>query len=149
MFRQATVQDVAKNRITKRHGKIVVVTRYYPRYLAKSKIDGYHPQLAPSKELLRSFKNAEEDAGDHDSGFEAIDYEAKFELGPEGLAVLEELNVEAETMSVYLVCHCALGQYCHRELLLLIAENRFGARIPAVSHAYVRFRARLSGIVSG
>ncbi|MEK7356953.1 MAG: DUF488 family protein, partial [Bdellovibrionota bacterium] len=119
--------------MTKRHGRIVVVTRYYPRYLKKKLIDDYFAVLAPSKELLHEFKDREEAMGaDHDGAFEAIDYEMKFTLSPEGLEILRELAAESATRPVYFVCHCKLGQRCHREILMLAARELYGAKIGKV-----------------
>jgi uncharacterized protein YeaO (DUF488 family) len=143
MFKQATVEDIAHNRITKIHGHIVVVTRYYPRFLKRQRIHEYVPVLAPPKELLHDFKKAEEKLGDHDQGFASIDYESRFELGIEGDAELARLAEMAQTTDVYLVCHCKIGQYCHRELLMILAEARHGTRIARLSHPYTVFRARL------
>jgi uncharacterized protein YeaO (DUF488 family) len=147
MLRAATVEDINNKRITKQHGRIVVITRYYPRFLKRQLIHDYFSVLAPKKELLHEFKAAEEKAGDHDQGFEDIDYESKFKLDPEAMAVLRELADESKIRHVYLVCHCGPKQYCHRELLFLICEKNFGAPIPTLSHPYKTFRKRLNEFV--
>ncbi|MES2964276.1 MAG: DUF488 family protein [Bdellovibrionota bacterium] len=146
MIRQASVQDITNERVTKRHGRIVVVTRYYPRYLKKKLIDDYFAVLAPPKALLHEFKGQEEamDA-DHDGAFDAIDYESKFTLSEEGLAILQELAIESASKPVYLVCHCKLGQRCHREILMLAARELFGAQVAKVYFEYPTISARLSG----
>lgn len=146
MIRQATVEDISKERVTKRHGRIVVVTRYYPRFLKKKLIDDYYGVLAPPKILLHEFKDREAamDA-DHDGAFEAIDYESKFVLSEEGLAVLQQLANESKTRPVYLVCHCKLGQRCHREILMLAARELFGASIAKVHLEYPVILERLTG----
>ena len=143
MFRAATVQDISNSRITRQHGKIVVVTRFYPRFLKRKLVDEYFAVLAPSKTLLSEFKASEKTEGDHDKGFFAIDYENKFTLEPEALEVLRELSEESQARNVYLVCHCTLKQCCHRDLLFLIAEKHFGAKIPTLPYAYSDFRKRL------
>lgn len=143
MLRAATVQDISKRRVTKAHGGIYVVTRYYPRFLKSQMIDEYYGVLAPKVELLKEFKDAEEKLGDHDQAFEQIDYESKFTLAPEALPLLGELAQASMDKHVFLVCHCDLKQYCHRELLFLIAEANFGAKIPKLSHSYDIFRKRL------
>ncbi|HVK62263.1 MAG TPA: DUF488 family protein, partial [Bdellovibrionales bacterium] len=106
-------------------------------------INGYISDLAPSKEFLAEFKEREEKLDDHDAAFEAIHYEKKFDLGIEGLARLSEIAEESRHHTVYLVCHCAIGQYCHREILMILAEDLFGAKIAKLSHSYETFRARL------
>lgn len=143
MLRAATVEDISKRRITKTHGGIYVVTRFYPRFLKSQMIDAYYGSLAPTKELLKEFKDKEEELGHHDQAFEAIDYESKFTLPKEAVAVLGELAAASHDKHIHLVCHCDLKQYCHRELLFLIAEEHFGAKIPKLSHGYEKFRKRL------
>jgi uncharacterized protein YeaO (DUF488 family) len=131
--------------VTKRHGRIYVVTRYYPRFLKKNLIDAYYGVLAPTKELLAEFKEREDAMdGDHDGAFEAVDYESKFTLPEEGLARLREIAAESEQTTVYFVCHCAIGQYCHREILMLLAHELFGAKIATLTHPYEKFRERLN-----
>lgn len=146
MIRQATVEDISSERVTKRHGRVVVVTRYYPRYLKKKLIDDYFAVLAPPKELLHEFKEREEQmSADHDGAFEAIDYESKFTLSDEGIAVLRDLSEESKTRPVYLVCHCKIGQRCHREILMLAARELFGATIGKVTLEYPVILERLKG----
>jgi len=146
MIRQASVEDISNERVTKRHGRVVVVTRYYPRFLKKKLIDDYFVVLAPPKELLREFKDKEEKMdADHDGAFEAMHYESKFTLSEEGLAVLQELAEESKKRPIYLVCHCKLGQYCHREILMLAARELFGASIAKVHHPYLTILKRLEG----
>jgi uncharacterized protein YeaO (DUF488 family) len=147
MIRQATVEDISNERVTKRHGRVVVVTRYYPRYLKKKLIDDYFAVLAPPKPLLHEFKEREVQMNaDHDGAFEAIDYESKFTLSEAGLALLQEISAESARRPVYFVCHCKLGQRCHREILMLAARELFGATIGKVYLEYPvileRLRAR-------
>lgn len=143
MLKQARVEDISKNRITKLHGHIVVVTHYYPRFLKRKLVDEYIKELAPTRELLTEFKSTEKESGDHDQGFESMEYESKFTLSESGLAELSRLSTLAATKDVYLVCHCAIGQCCHRELLLMIAKEQFGAGVGRVHHAYLTFAKRL------
>lgn len=144
MLKQARVEDISKNRVTKLHGHIVVVTHYYPRFLKRKLIDEYIKDLAPTRELLTEFKETEKSAGDHDQGFEAMNYESKFTLSDSGLVELARLSSLAKDKDVYLVCHCTVGQCCHRELLLLIAKDKFAAPVSRVHHAYPVFAERLA-----
>lgn len=149
MLKQARVEDISKNRITKVHGHIVVVTHYYPRFLKRKLVDEYLKDLAPTKELLTEFKETEKSAGDHNAGFESMNYEAKFTLSESGLAELSRLSSLAGTKDVYLVCHCGVGQRCHRELLLMIAKEMFGASVARVHQSYPKFANRLkNGLVN-
>lgn len=142
MIKQATVEDVSSNRITKRHGLLVVTTRYYPRFLKRKLVDAYEATLAPAKDLLAEFKVREDEMGDHDAAFDDIAYESKFELSESGLAKLREYVTLSETQDVYFVCHCRLGQRCHRELLLIMAR-KMGAQIGRIYFDYPVFQARL------
>lgn len=143
MLKQARVEDISKNRITKLHGHIVVVTHYYPRFLKRKLVDEYVKDLAPTRELLTEFKENEKAAGDHDGGFEAMNYESKFTLSESGLSELSRLSSLAATKDVYLVCHCTVGQRCHRELLLMIAKEQLGSKTARVHHTYTTFAQRL------
>lgn len=142
MLRQATVEDISNSRVTKRHGRIIVVTRYYPRFLKKPLITEYEGNLAPTKELLTEFKDAEREIGDHNAAFEQVDYEAKFTLNDEGLARLEELSIAAQAEEIYFVCHCAMGQKCHREILMRMAAEFYSAPVARTYFDYKKLLSR-------
>jgi uncharacterized protein YeaO (DUF488 family) len=148
LIKQATVEEISNLRVTKRHGLIVVVTRYYPRFLKRKLINEYDGVLAPSRELLREFKNREEElGGDHDRAFEDVSYESKFNLSEEGFARLREYAALASSQDVYFVCHCRLGQRCHRELLLMLAAS-MGAPVGRVYLPYPVFAERMPQLES-
>lgn len=146
MLKQATVEDISNRRITKIHGRIVVVTHYYPRFLKRNLIDDYARELAPTRELLTEFKEAERASGDHDGAFAVIDYESKFNLSKAGYDTLEKLARESAARPVYLVCHCTIGQCCHREILMLIARERYGAPVARIHKSYDTFLKRLPSL---
>lgn len=143
MIKQATVEDISNRRITRLHGQIIVVTHYYPRFLKSNLIHEYHKELAPTRELLTEFKEKEEALGHHDDAFIAVNYEDKFWLSDEGFTTLQKLSIEAETSQIYLVCHCKVGQRCHREILMVLAAEKFKAPIGRLSFDWARFRERL------
>ncbi len=60
-----------------------------------------------------------------------------------GLSELSRLSSMATEKDVYLVCHCTVGQRCHRELLLMIAKEQFGASVGRVHQTYSTFAKRL------
>lgn len=136
MLKQATVEDISNNRITKRHGRIIVTTRYYPRFLKKKFVDEYLPILAPTKELLAQFKDLEAELADHDRAFEEVEYEHLFTLDEGARDVLKTLSDLSREQDVYLVCHCKLGQRCHREIVMVLARALFDAPVGRVYHAY-------------
>lgn len=94
------------------------------------------PILAPTKELLTEFKAREDELEDHDKAFEAVDYEHRFTLDAGAKEILRELSEEAKTRDVYLVCHCQIGQYCHREILMVLAKLLYGAPVGRIHHPY-------------
>jgi hypothetical protein len=145
MIRQATVEDIGNKRITKLHGDIVVVTQYYPRFLKRNLIHEYHRVLAPTRALLSEFKDTERARVDesHDDAFDDVNYEEKFTLSKEGMAVLAAWAERSKERDVYFVCHCRIGQRCHREILLLAAEKYFGAKISKTHFPWTVIRRRL------
>jgi uncharacterized protein YeaO (DUF488 family) len=156
MIKQCTVEDLKNNRVTKQHGQIILITRYYPRFLKKNLFHEYQPCLAPTRELLKEFKNCEKtlfeadprslDAA-HNLAFEQMNYESKFTLSEEGLAEIDRLSQLSRSSQnggqVFLACHCPVGIRCHRELLMIIGEALFGAKIARLHFPWTTFRDRL------
>ena len=154
MFRQARVEDISNRRITKTHGQIVVVTQFYPRFLKRNLIHEYQHGLAPQRELLQEFKAAEKALVDelgksalsdaHNRAFEIVGYETKFTLSPDAVSELGRLAEIAKTGDVYLVCHCKVGDRCHREILMLYAEAHFDVKIGKVFFPWTTIRERIA-----
>jgi uncharacterized protein YeaO (DUF488 family) len=137
MLKQASVRQIRKEEITKRDGFIAITMRFYPRGLRKELRDEYRGDLAPSKELFRDFKRYQLSDG-HEQGFLKSNYEERFQLSSEAEAHLAELAKRSRMQDVFLVCQCAVGERCHREILLLLAKEKFGAKIDKVFHSYPR-----------
>jgi uncharacterized protein YeaO (DUF488 family) len=154
VFRQARVEDIGNRRITKTHGQIVVVTQYYPRFLKRSLIHEYQHGLTPTRELLKDFKDAEKSAIErlgkdkiseaHNQAFDDVGYEDKFTLTPDAISELGRLAEIAKTGDVYLVCHCKIGDRCHREILMLYAEVNFESKISKISYPWIKIRERIA-----
>ena len=138
MLKTATLSEVSSRQITKRQGHLVVTTRYYPRYFPRESVHEYISALAPVRELLRDFKNAEKKLG-HNGAFKYIGYNRRFTLDAKGLGELQRLSELAREKDVYLICFCSRSQCCHRDLLLLTAQALFGASIESVKQAYPGF----------
>lgn len=117
--------------------------RTYPRGLKKELIDQYLSQLAPQSDLFKDFKQKEKSVG-HAAAFLQTHYEERFCLTPLGLAHLERLANMSKEQDVYLLCQCDVGQHCHRELLLLIAQNCFDTKIDKLFHDYSIFQRRIT-----
>jgi uncharacterized protein YeaO (DUF488 family) len=144
MLRQASVPDLTAGRVSRRDGLVVVAMRTYPRPVKKEARDEYLIDLSPDAGLFRDFKDAERRLGDHDRAFAEVDYENRFTLSGSAMIELERLARAAGERDVFLVCQCAVGQRCHRELLLLTARHAFDAEAETPRHAYPTYMARLA-----
>ena len=144
MLRQASLQELKDHVVTKRHGHLVMATRYYPRFLSRHDIHEYRSVLGPEKELLDHFKKLDKTLNDHNLAFERAGYEEKFNLSIAGAAELERLARLSLDQEVYLICHCERGQKCHRELLMIMAQEFFGVSIAPLSNDYPVFRKRFA-----
>ncbi len=135
MLKQGSVIDLRSGKLKKSDGYMVVCMAFYPRGLRKELLDEYRTHLAPDKNLIRDFKAAEEKFG-HDDAFKVCDYDARFRLSAEALESLRRLSDKSRKQDVYLLCQCESEARCHREILLLIARDRFSAEIGPVFHEY-------------
>lgn len=142
MLKQASVSQVRKQELTKNDGYLVIAMRFYPRGLKKELWDEYRSELAPQAELFKEWKEFEAEFG-HEAAFEKSDYESRFELSRRSLAYLEELSKMSQEKNVYLICQCDLGERCHREMLLLMAQKLFHAQTDSLSHSYPVFEKRI------
>ena len=136
MLDQASVQQVKEGVFPRDVSHIVITMRFYPRFLKKQLRDEFICDLAPVKELLHDFNSAQKRLGDHNSAFKEIDYENRFQLSESGYAHLKRLSNLSIRKNVYLTCLCRAGEKCHREMLLLISKELFGAKIGAIFHSY-------------
>jgi uncharacterized protein YeaO (DUF488 family) len=144
MLCQASVQNLRDGLVNRERGLVVITMRKYPRGLAREKRDLYRPNLSPDATLFAEFKELEKKLLDHNQAFIAADYESRFRLTRTSLHELGELCEMAQTQDVFLVCQCAIGQRCHRELLLLLARHHFEVSVEDPKNAYPKFVERLS-----
>jgi uncharacterized protein YeaO (DUF488 family) len=143
MFLPASVSDLTHTRLTRRDGFIAIVMRHHPRGVKVQLRDLYSRELAPSDELFKDFRAELEKTKDHNLAFQNVKYEERFNLSPEALRLLEDLNETAKVKDVYLVCQCGPKERCHRDLLLLLARKKFNAKTAPLRHEYEVFRRRL------
>jgi uncharacterized protein YeaO (DUF488 family) len=148
MLKQASVADLRSGAVTRRDGHVVIVMRHYPRGVARELRDEYVRALAPDEVLFREFKARQRALGDHDRAFAEVSYEQRFRLHDVGLRELGRLCELSRTRDVYLVCQCRVGEFCHRELLLLTARARHAAETGPVHRHYPQFERRLRGVKS-
>ena len=143
MLKQGSAPDLRSGALDSSHGYLVVAMCYYPRGLKKDKIDEFRSDLAPDRELFTEWKEFEEKFG-HEEAFNKSNYEERFTLSSEALAHLRNLSDFAKRSDVFLICQCRIGERCHREILLLTAQKKFGAPIDKVFHEYPRYMKRLT-----
>lgn len=142
MLKQASVSDIKRGAVERSRSYVVITMRYYPRFLRKEFRDEFLCELAPVKELLKDFNEAQKRLDNHNKAFPAVDYESRFDLPAKALHTLQRLAEKSRTTDVYLVCICALGERCHREMLMLLAKDLFGCPIGEVFHSYPTFAGR-------
>jgi uncharacterized protein YeaO (DUF488 family) len=142
MLKQASVQQLRSGELTREKGYIVISMCFYPRGLKKELKDEFRNDLAPTPELLKDFKHFQALEG-HEAGFEKSHYEERFQLSRRAFEYFKWLCQSSVEKDVYLVCQCELGERCHREILLLIAQKEFGTEIDKVFSSYPVFLERL------
>lgn len=149
MLTQTSVAEVKKGSIPRDTSHIVITMRYYPRFLRKEMRDEFVCDLAPTKDLLSKFNSAQKSLGNHNAAFAEVDYENTFNLPPSGYAHLRRLSELSHTKDVYFVCICAAGEMCHREMLMLLGKELYGAPIGEVFHKYPDIVKRMPEFLLG
>jgi len=142
VLKQASVQQVWAQEISRENSVIVICMCFYPRGVKKEWRDDYKKELAPDRELFREWKEAEKEFG-HVEAFNRTSYESRFELSWLGLQYLKYYCNESLNKDVYLVCQCKIGEKCHREMLLLMGKKLFGAQADPVFNSYPEWELRL------
>jgi uncharacterized protein YeaO (DUF488 family) len=102
-------------------GTRILATNYWPRGVSKERAGTYMRILAPSRELLRAFK---------DGVIDWPAYEPRYiaEMrAPEKQATLDDVAAMAERGAITIMCICADESQCHRRLLRSIIEARIKA----------------------
>ena len=145
MLRQASVRQLREGAISRAKAHIAICMCLHPRGMPGELRDEFLSILAPDRNLFRDWKSREAKVG-HEAAFRETNYEERFQLPPEALVELRRLIGLSREKIVYLVCQCAVGERCHREILLLTAKA-MGAETGNVYHRYPVFEARLPGII--
>ena len=102
----------------RKDGKRVLITRHYPRFHKKLDYDEWNRKLAPSKELIKRYKDKEITWGQFRLAFlkELSSKELKQEM--------DRLAKVARKRSVTLLCYEKEGERCHRHIVkALIAKK--------------------------
>lgn len=96
----------------------ILTTNYWPRGISRERGGTYKRVLAPSRELLRAFK---------DGMIDWAAYEPRYidEMrGEEQQREIASLAEQAQTDTVTIMCTCKTEDQCHRRLLRQMIEAR-------------------------
>lgn len=140
---RASVAEVKLSNVSRADGYLVVAMRVYPRFLPRDLTDEYTKSLAPEAGLFARYRALKKESGQQNQAFQAAGYEQTFGLTEEGTGDLARLAALSSRQNVFLICQCDRQEYCHVDLLLLLANHRFGARIGKLPYDYEVFRRRL------
>ena len=100
-------------------GRRILVTRYYPRGVRRSHFDDWVRELAPSRELLRGYKEGSIAWKDFIGAFLA-----QMRDDDEARSALRDLRNEARGgCGVTLLCYEPDGAPCHRHILRRLVEK--------------------------
>lgn len=143
LLKQATIKQYKNQELQRESSHLVIAMRYYPRFLKKELRDEFLAHLAPEKQLLKEFNEAQKKLNDHNQAFAHVNYNSRFELNEMALKDLERLAELSQEKDVYLACVCKMKEMCHREILLLAAEHLFNCKIGDVYHKYPEFMKKL------
>ena len=99
-------------------GRRILVTRYYPRGVRRSHFDDWVRALAPSRELLKEYK----DGSIAWKGFIGA-FLAQMRGDAEAQSALRDLRNEAVGGGVTLLCYEPDGAPCHRHILRHLVEE--------------------------
>lgn len=143
MLDRASVAEVKAARVSKAGGHLVIAMRLYPRFLPRGLTNEYLPSLGPEAALFARYRDLKKQSGQQNQAFQGAGYEQTFALSEEGRNDLARLAARSRDQDVVLICQCKRQEHCHVDLLLLIAESRFGARIGALPYDYPDLRRRL------
>ena len=107
----------------------VLSMRYWPRGVRRESVHIYAPQLAPSVQLLRRFKDldrilaTELTASQREDQWQRLmdEYRAEMNLQRESMDELYRRHLTGETITLLCGCHDALR--CHRTVLAALIQN--------------------------
>lgn len=145
MLKQASIEQIRRQEIPRANSHLVIAMAYHPRGIKKEWRDDYRGELAPDRELFKDWKEHEQKYG-HAEAFARSNYEERFTPSPLALFHLQEYIRLAEEKDVYLICQCQMGERCHREMLLLIARKKYGAKTDKIFHDYPTLEKRIPAL---
>ena len=94
-------------------GRRILVTRYHPRGVRRTRYDEWDRSLAPSARLLKKYR------GLLDVAWAEFERALLLELGanPDSMRAVRRLHEYSRTHDIMLLCYEAAGRPCHRHLL--------------------------------
>jgi uncharacterized protein YeaO (DUF488 family) len=143
MLRRASVSDVENGRVSCEKSYLIVVMRFYPRFLRRDLVDEYVRALSPPAELFTEFKAKDRKLANHNQAFYLVKYEDRFDLSAEGREKLSAVVELSRERDVVLICQCRDFDRCHCDLLLLWARECFSAQVSGLIFDYPDFNRRL------
>lgn len=98
-------------------GRRILITRYWPRGVPRGAADEYTPKVAPSRELIRAYKNGEISWPRFKQLFldEMKGEPAQSEIG--------RLATMASNDTITLMCICEDERRCHRVIVADLVEK--------------------------
>ena len=100
-------------------GHRILITRYYPRGVKKTHFTRWMRELAPSKELLRSYKD------DKISWEQFKDiFSNQMNSSPESIKTIDSLATLAVKENITLLCYERDSNPCHRYLVQDMVRDR-------------------------
>ena len=107
-------------------GRRILITRYYPRGVKKTHFDEWARVLAPSRELLRRYKEGKISWDQFASVFLS-----QVRANPESREAVDSLVALAARQNVTLLCYERAGSLCHRYLVEEMVRSQMGKALGA------------------
>ena len=99
-------------------GTRILISRLYPRGIKKEKIDQWHKDLAPSKELIKKYKGSEITVRKFLSS-----YKSEISKNPSSLELIKRIRTYSKRGNATLLCFESDGEPCHMHVLREIIKN--------------------------
>ena len=118
MIRTKSISDPKE----KDDGRRILITRHYPRFCKKLDYDEWDRKLAPTKDLLKKYRNG---------GLSWKQFTSKFlkELKtPEAKEDIQRVSELGKKANVTLLCYEKEGENCHRQIVKKVLSKRRGQK---------------------
>lgn len=143
MLKRTSIAQVKSGQISTADGYLVIAMRVYPRFLPKFLIHEYVQSLSPQAGLFGRYRDFKKSGHTQNEAFTLAEYETVFELNDDGMKNLSRLTNLSKKQDVYMICQCDFDEYCHVDLMLLLAHSQFNGIIGDLAFEYPIFRKRL------